>query len=140
MLAYLRVVPAAQAAIPDLVAGMQEWPDADRVAERLRKTLPPGLVEEEGNEQDPQQMQAAQMQMAAQQQAQQMQAMMAELSIRKAQAEAAEAEADAQKAAAEAQLKQLEAAQVSGGLQNLIRQQVAAQVAALTGMAQPGAI
>jgi hypothetical protein len=110
MMAFLQAVPQAAPMVADLIAKMQDWPESDRVAERLRKALPPGLAEEE-EQQSPEAMQAAQM--AQQQQAQamqqqqaamQMEMAKAEAEIRKAQAEAKEAEADAIKAQVEAQL------------------------------------
>lgn len=113
MMAFLQAVPAAGPMVADLIAKMQDWPESDRVAERLRKMLPPGMAEDE--EQTPEAMQAAQMaqqeqQMAMQQQQQAMAMEQAkiEAEIRKAQAEAAEAEADAMKAQMEAQMMQLQ--------------------------------
>jgi hypothetical protein len=113
MMAFLQAVPQAGPVVADLIAKMQDWPEADRVAERLRKMLPPGMAEDQ--EQTPEAQQAAMM--AQQQQAQQMQAQQAamqmeqakiEAEIRKAQAEAVEAEADAMKAQMEAQMMQLQ--------------------------------
>lgn len=118
MMAFLQANPAAAPLIGDLIAKMQDWPEADRVAERLRKALPPGMAEDD--DQSPEAMQAAQMQQA--QQAQQMQAQQAAMQmeqakidaeIRKAQAEAVEAEADAMKAQIEAQMM---AAQMNVGM------------------------
>lgn len=109
MMAFLQAVPQAAPVVADLIAKMQDWPESDRVAERLRKMLPPGMDDEQ--EQSPEAMQAAQMQQAqqaqqmqAQQQAMQMEQAKIEAEIRKAQAEAKEAEADAVKAQVEAQL------------------------------------
>ena len=118
MMAFLQAVPQAGPVVADLIAKMQDWPEADRVAERLRKMLPPGMAEDQ--EQTPEAQQAAMM--AQQQQAQQMQAQQAamqmeqakiEAEIRKAQAEAVEAEADAMKAQIEAQMM---AAQMNAGM------------------------
>lgn len=106
MMAFLQAVPQAAPVVADLIAKMQDWPESDRVAERLRKMLPPGMDDEQ--EQSPEAMQAAQMQQAQQmqqqQQAMQMEQAKIEAEIRKAQAEAKEAEADAVKAQVEAQL------------------------------------
>jgi hypothetical protein len=119
MMAFLQAVPQAGPVVADLIAKMQDWPEADRVAERLRKMLPPGMAEKE-NEQSPEAQQAAQM--AQQQQAQamqqqqaamQMEMAKAEAEIRKAQAEAKEAEADAIKAEVEARLA---VAQMNAGI------------------------
>lgn len=118
MMAFLQAIPQAGPVVGDLIAGMQDWPEADRVAERLRKMLPPGMAEDQ--EQTPEAMQAAQMaqaqqaqQMQAQQQAMQMEQAKIEAEIRKAQAEAIEAEADAMKAQIEAQML---AAQMNVGM------------------------
>lgn len=118
MMAFLQAIPQAGPVVGDLIAGMQDWPEADRVAERLRKMLPPGMAEDQ--EQTPEAMQAAQMaqaqqaqQMQAQQQAMQMEQAKIEAEIRKAQAEALEAEADAMKAQIEARML---AAQMNVGM------------------------
>ena len=119
MMAFLQAVPAAAPIVADLIAKMQDWPEADRVAERLRKALPPGMAEDD-DEQSPEAMQAAQMAQAqqaqamqAQQQAMAMEQAKIEAEIRKAQAEAQEAEADAMKAQIEAQMM---AAQMNAGM------------------------
>ena len=118
MMAFLQAVPQAGPVVADLIAKMQDWPEADRVAERLRKMLPPGMAEDD--EQTPEAQQAAMMaqqqqaqQMQAQQQAMQMEQAKIEAEIRKAQAEAVEAEADAMKAQIEAQMM---AAQMNAGM------------------------
>ena len=118
-MAFLQAVPQAGPVVADLIAKMQDWPEADRVAERLRKMLPPGMAEED-DQQSPEAMQAAQMaqaqqaqQMQAQQAAMQMEQAKIEAEIRKAQAEAVEAEADAMKAQIEAQMM---AAQMNAGM------------------------
>lgn len=118
MMAFLQAVPQAGPMVADLIAKMQDWPEADRVAERLRKMLPPGMAEDD--DQGPEAMQAQQMaqaqqaqQMQAQQQAMQMEQAKIEAEIRKAQAEAVEAEADAMKAQIEAQMM---AAQMNAGM------------------------
>jgi hypothetical protein len=110
MFAFMQALPQAGPLIADLIAKMQDWPESDRVAERLRKLLPPGMAEEDPG---PEQMQAQQMQMQAQQQAAEAQQAMAEAELRKAQAEATEAEADAIKAQAEAQVAM---AQLNAGM------------------------
>lgn len=92
MMQFIQSFPAAAPIIGDIMAESMDWPKADVVADRLRKTLPPGLSEEEP---DPAQAQAAQ---AQQQQMQQMQS----IALREAEAKARKAEADAQKAEAEA--------------------------------------
>lgn len=129
MMQFLKVVPQAAAVTADLVAGAQEWPDADRFAERIRKTLPPGIAEEDQDEPTPEQqaqkqqaMQAQQAQMQAQQAAEQIALREAEAKARKAEADAVAAEADAIKAQAEAQKAQMEMANMTGQLQTEVAQ------------------
>jgi len=131
MMEFLRVVPQAQTVAADLIAGAQDWPDADRMAERLRKILPPGMADEDEEEPTPEQQQAQQMQMMQQQAAMQAEQAAQQIGMRKAEAEAAEAEADATKAQAEAQIKQIELAQMTGQLTQMVDQAVAARLAAL---------
>lgn len=106
MMGFLQANPQAAPLIGDLIAGMQDWPDADKVSARLKKTLPPGLLEQdEQAEPDPMQQQQQAMQMQAQQQA-------AQIEQTKATAEAREADANARKAEAEAMKAEIEAQQM----------------------------
>lgn len=129
MLNFMQAVPQAGQVAPDLIAKAQDWPDADKIAERLKRMLPPGVL---GPEEVPED-QAKQL---AAQQAQQMQAqqMQGEIEMRKANAEVQEAEADAQKAQFEAMEKQLEIALASGQMDAAISDAVAR---ALQGLMQP---
>lgn len=43
MMAFVQAVPQAGAVIADLIARNMDWPGAEAIAERLRRTLPPGL-------------------------------------------------------------------------------------------------
>jgi hypothetical protein len=128
---FMRSNPAAAPVIGDLYVKAQDWPDADRAAERLRKMLPPGVAEDE-EEKTPEQQQAEQQGMMQQQQQMQMQQAAEQTAIRKAEAEAAEAEADAAKAQAEAQIKGLELAQMNGQIDALVQGQVQQAVLAMT--------
>lgn len=49
----LRVIPQAAPMVADLVAGMQDWPEAEGVANRRKKALPPSMVEDDGKPQQP---------------------------------------------------------------------------------------
>lgn len=125
MMEFLRVVPQAAPLAADLIAGMQDWPESDRIAERLRKTLPQGIAEEDDDmtPEKAQQMQAMRQQQAAQkQQADQMAQAAMEADVRKKIAEAAEAEADAKKAMAEAEEARLKLAQMTGQIDAAISQ------------------
>lgn len=117
MMDFMAKIPNAAPLVADLVAGAQDWPGADRIAERLRKTIPPNVLEEDekDQQQDPQAMQA-QMQQAMQQQQAAQHAMQAEL--KKKVAEAVEAEADARKALAEAQEAEIKVRAMAAGLMN----------------------
>lgn len=54
MVETLRSVPMIGQAAPDLVVQAQDWPDADKLAARLRRALPPQLLGKDA-EQDGQQ-------------------------------------------------------------------------------------
>lgn len=97
----------------DILVKALDIPEGDRLAERLRKMLPPGIAEQP-EKPTPEEQQAMQQQaMQAQQQAQAQDAAM-QLEMRLKAAQADKAEAEAQKAQAEAQKTQIEAAQMSG--------------------------
>lgn len=103
MMEFMRVYPAAAPAMGDLVARNQDWGDAETIAERLAKMIPPELREEKEGEPaapDPMQQQA----MQAQQQAMAMQQQMAQLALQKEQAEVEQAQAKAAEARAKAAL------------------------------------
>lgn len=103
---FASAVPAAATAAPDLIARAQDTPIAEKLAERLKKTVPPQLLaDDEQEEKTPEQMQQEQMAMQMQQQA--MQAEQAEIEAKLAKAEADKADAAATIAMAEA--KQAEA-------------------------------
>ena len=137
MLEFMRMIPNVSPLIADLVARSQEWEGAERIADRLKKTVPPEIVEEDEKDQDDPEKQAAkqqQMQQAQEAQAKQMQMqeIMSQAEQRKAVAETEEAAADAIKAKAEAQKAQLE-------LQIMQLQMGVGRVAPMPGNpAQPG--
>lgn len=105
MMAFVQAVPQSAAITGDLIAKAQDWPMADIIAERLKKMIPPQILEgEEGQEpKQPDPMQVMQQQMAQE---------MATLELQIKRAEALEAEAKA----AEAQAKALQANFESGHL------------------------
>ena len=109
MLAFVQSAPNVAGVVMDLIAKNMDWPGADEMAERLRKTLPPGMAEDEDQEGQPNQqemMQAMMMQM--QQMAQQMDQ---QLEAGKREAETQKAIADAEKTRAETESKEIENAQ-----------------------------
>jgi hypothetical protein len=95
MIDAAQVAPQLWAVAGDLIALAQDWPQADKIAERLKKGLPPQFQEEDEEEQSPEQLQAKA-------QAQAEEAEMKALARRTAAAQAEEAEARADKAKAEA--------------------------------------
>jgi hypothetical protein len=139
MMQFVQAFPQAAGIAGDLIAEAMDWPGADKIAARLKKILPPGIIGIE--DLPPEEQQAAQQQMQAQQQqeqeaqqeaqiAKQVQMAMAEAEIRSKNASATEDEADAQKAQAEAAKTQLETALLTGELNGVIAQIVQQQVAA----------
>ena len=106
MMQFVSAFPQAGALAGDLIAKAMDWPDADKIADRLEKTLPPGMISPE--DMPPEQQQAMQQGMQAQQQQMQAEQMARQIEMAKNKAEAAEAEADARKAQYEAEKAGLE--------------------------------
>ena len=53
MLGFIQAVPQAGALIADLIAKNQDWPGAEKIAERLRHMLPPELRDEDDQQNAP---------------------------------------------------------------------------------------
>lgn len=102
MAQFFQVVPAAAQAAGDLFARAQDWPMADEIGERLKKTLPPQLTEGE-EELTPEQQQQRQQAMQEQQQQQAMQQQAMQIEMREKAARAQLSEAQAVKAMREAE-------------------------------------
>lgn len=98
MMQFVQAIPSAAGVAGDLIAKAQDWPMAEEIGKRLKKMLPPGMVEpEEGEEpKQPDPAQMAQMQMA--QHAAELGLQGQEAQVRKAQADADLAQAAAYKA------------------------------------------
>lgn len=47
MMAFIQAVPQAAQVSGDLIAKSMDWPGADAIAERLKKLLPPGMLDED---------------------------------------------------------------------------------------------
>lgn len=116
MMAFVNAVPNAASVVSDLIAKNMDWPGADEFADRLKKMLPPNMLDPE--DMSPEELQAMQQAQQAQQAAQQ-------IEMRKSEAETAEAEFDAQKAQFEMMEKQLELSIANGQLNAAIQQAVA---------------
>lgn len=98
MLALSQAYPGMLQIAPDLVVEAMDWPNADKIAARLRRALPPGIAEPQEGDPPPQPQPPSPEQMIAQ------------AEIMKAQAATMKAQADAQKAAAEVELRRIEVA------------------------------
>lgn len=126
MVETARAYPPLWQMAGDLIVKNMDWPGADDIADRLKKSLPPQMraVEDMSPEEQ------AQMQQAMQQQAQaaQMQQAEQQADIRKTMAEATEAEADAEKARFDAMSQQLELMAQTGQLDAAISQLVQREV------------
>lgn len=105
MMAFIQAVPGAAPMIGDLVAQSQDWPMADKIAERLKKALPPQFQEQDEDTPPTPEMQA-QMQAAQEQQA--MAQTMAQLEVAEKQADVAKAQAEALRAKFEAQKAEID--------------------------------
>jgi len=104
MMNLVNAMPQEMAVVKDLVVQAQDWPMADRIAARLRKTLPPGVLEPSEMSDD----ERAQMQQQAQQQAQ-IQQLMAQLAVQEKQAGIAETQGRATESNARAKASEIKA-------------------------------
>lgn len=99
MMAFIQAVPQAAQIAGDLIASAQDWPDADKIAARLKKALPPGVVEDDDEDLDEaQKAERAAAKQAAQQEQQQAKAFQArdiELQLDERQAKVIETKANA---------------------------------------------
>ena len=102
MLDAAKANPALWQVAGDLMIEAMDWPKAKEISERLRKTIPPELLD--GDDQD-QEQQAPQPPDPMQQQAIQMQLSKAEAEIRKTNAQAEESEMKAESTAIENEVK-----------------------------------
>lgn len=107
MIGFVQAIPQAAPMVADLIATNMDWPGAQEFAERLRKLLPPGTIEED----DPEKMEAEQAALMRQQELERMQLQMAQ---EKHQAEvvATAAKARRDKIEADALEVQVEAAKI----------------------------
>jgi hypothetical protein len=96
MMEAIQVWPQLIQVAGDIIAKAQDWPGADKLAERLKKTIPPELRDEEDGQQappiDPRVLQELQMQMQALAQENQMLKTDKSLELRKLEIAAFEAE------------------------------------------------
>jgi hypothetical protein len=100
MMQFVQAFPQAAQMAGDLIAEAMDWPDSEKLAERLKRALPPEIVGQKEPE-TPEEAQAMQQAQAAQQRQMQEQQVAQELAKRRTMADLAKAEADAKKAMAE---------------------------------------
>lgn len=119
MMQFVQSFPPAAQIAGDLIAKAMDWPDSDKLAERMRRVLPPNVLDpEDMTPEEQQQMQAAQQDRAMQAQAAQQRFM---IGLQKEQAEAVEAGHDAEKAKFEVMDAQMELAAKNGQLSAVIQ-------------------
>lgn len=116
MMQFVQSFPQAGALAGDLIAKAMDWPDAEKLANRLKKGLPPGVIGPDEMDEEEQQGALVEAQQIIQQLQQQIEAMAQAPEMRKAEAEATEAEAQAQEAGFDAMLKQIEVSAQSGAI------------------------
>lgn len=63
MMEFVKAMPQQSAVVPDLIAKNQDWPNASEFAERLKKTLPPGIADNKEETKIPPQVQSQMQQM-----------------------------------------------------------------------------
>ena len=137
MMNFVKQFPESAGLVGDLIADAMDWPNKDQFVERLRKTLPPEMREQEDMSPEDQEALAAASQ--AQQEANDLQQQGVVLDLKKQAAETQEAEADAAKAGLEVEEKQLELAQMSGEMNDAISALVQQEVTrALQSVLQQG--
>jgi hypothetical protein len=111
MMQFVQAVPSAAQVSGDLIAQAQDWPMADKIAERLKATLPPQVLMASGDEQTPEEQQRVQ-------QAQQMAVQQSQMQQQHGQLTLQELDAKVKKTQAEANHRQAEADRLSSGMNN----------------------
>lgn len=104
MMAMVNSMPEQMAVAADKIIEAQDWPGADKIAARIRRTLPPGVIGEE--DMKPEELQARQEQ--AEQKGQMQDAHM-QLEMAEKQAQIAKTQAEAQLKVAQARLAEAKA-------------------------------
>jgi predicted NBD/HSP70 family sugar kinase len=101
MMQFVQAFPQAAEVAGDLIAKNMDWPGADEMGERLKKTLPPGLVDDEDMPEEQKQAMAAQAQEAKEKERilfeEEVQGMIAERQAKLAKANKDDADAEAQR-------------------------------------------
>jgi predicted NBD/HSP70 family sugar kinase len=117
MMAFVQAIPQSAQIAGDLIAKAMDWPGAETIAERLKKALPPGIVDEKMTPEEQQAQQAA-MQEAEEMKQIQKASVIADIELKRAQA--AKAKADASKVLVEAEAQDIENTAVETGMASLL--------------------
>lgn len=135
MIQFAQAVPAAAAVMADLIAQNMDWPNADALAARLKKVIPPNVLSQDEREEIEKDMPEPKQEQPTPEQ--QVDMAKAEAAMRGAEADIAEAEADKLKAQletddAKAKLAQIEQ-MANGGDQffGQVREMIAQAIAEL---------
>jgi hypothetical protein len=110
MLAFIQAYPPAGAVVADLVAKNQDWPGADEIAERLKRTIPPQVLGEDAEQQvDPMQQEMAKQAAALQEMAGKLTLMQQQADLEKTKAETRKSDATAKDTQVDTLIKLLQA-------------------------------
>ena len=136
MLELIKFAPEIGKLILDILVVNLDWPGAEEIAERIRKTLPPGIAEPREGEEPPQPAPPTPEQMAEQAKME-MQAGEAARKDAEAAAKIAKTEAETEATQVDTAQKALELAMQNGALEEMIAGQVQAMLAQMFGQQQP---
>lgn len=122
MMNFVQAFPAAAPLIGDLIAKNQDWPGADKIADRLKKLLPPGVDEEAPPPAppppDPKMIEA-------------------EAKAQKTQADTEKAQAEAEGQRLENMLTEMQLAQMTGAITDQVTAAVTQAVSQIMGLQPP---
>jgi hypothetical protein len=123
LMGFMQAYPAAAPLIGDLVAKNMDWPGAEEIATRLKKTLPPEMIDDDLSPEE-QEAQQQQMQMAQQEQEEQkaMQSQMFQLEAEGKMADIKAKMAKTAKDMAEAEAQELENDAAESGMVEILEQ------------------
>ena len=121
MMAFVQAFPAAAPIIGDMIARNMDWPGAEDIADRLKKTIPPEIIDEELSPEEQQQRdQQIQAQQAEQQKQQQMMDASFQLDMQGKMAEVRAKMAKAARDMAEAEAQDIENDATESGIADLL--------------------
>lgn len=112
MVQFAQAYPPTMQFAGDLIAKAMDWPDADKIAERLKKTIPPQVLGDDQDQPDPQQQQDIAIQ-------QQLEQLLKQMQLRNASLENDKLEADVNKTLADT--RETEVQTVETAVETLIK-------------------